>query len=82
MSRAHIRENIIRGRTIGESFAGETEPDGDDSSDVDTAETPAFGDTAGRRYQKDSGKMPYELKNQKDSFSGPLLPSEVCFLVH
>ncbi|XP_031251717.1 DNA-directed RNA polymerase I subunit 1 [Pistacia vera] len=88
MSRALIRENIIRGCTIGESFAGETEPDGEDSSDVDTAETPAFGDasrgtqdTTGRRHQKVSGQVPAEFKNQKDLFSGPLLPSEAKNIV-
>lgn len=87
MSRAVIRENIIRGRTIGESFAGETEPDGEYSSDVDTAETPTFGDasrgtqdTTGRRHRKVSGQVLSEFKNQKDLFSGPLLPSEVCLM--
>ncbi|KAL5783905.1 hypothetical protein ACOSQ2_006297 [Xanthoceras sorbifolium] len=91
MPRAHIRANIIRGYKLGESFAdgaGETVHDIEDSSDVDTAEThapgavpPEVGDTTKRSHRRGGGRLPADFKNQKDLFSGPLLPSEAKNIV-
>ncbi|KAK1576819.1 hypothetical protein Q3G72_016726 [Acer saccharum] len=91
MPRAHIRANIISGHKLRESFAygaGETIPDIEDSSDLDTAEThalsaasPEIGDTSKRSHRKGGGQVPDQFKNQKDLFSGPLLPSEAKNIV-
>lgn len=82
MPHADIRANLIRGCKLGESFSGgEEENDLGASSDVDTPETHSFNgafpgtqDTTARRHQKGFSK-------QKDLFSGPLLPSDVCSLL-
>ena len=54
---------------------------------VDTAEThssiaPTDGiqDTVAKKVQRKGAEVPTEYFKQKSFFSGPLLPSEVCFL--
>lgn len=86
MPHADIRANLIRGCNLGETFSGgEEEKDLGASSDVDAPETHSFNgtfpgtqDTAARRHQKGLGAVPSGFKKQKDLFSGPLLPSDVC----
>ncbi|KAK2633564.1 hypothetical protein Ddye_032678 [Dipteronia dyeriana] len=60
----------------------------EDSSDLDTAEThalsaasPEIGGTSKRSHRKGGGQVPDQFKNQKDLFSGPLLPSEAKNIV-
>jgi DNA-directed RNA polymerase I subunit RPA1 len=54
---------------------------------VDTAETETSSATSSgaqdsptRRHRRKGGEVPLEFFKQKGLFSGPLLPSEVCYL--
>ena len=53
-----------------------------DSAETDTASdtSPRAQDSATRKHGGKGGEVPHEFVKQKDFFSGPLLPSEVCCL--
>ena len=87
MSGAYSRSNIIRGCKLERPDHDEEE---DNSSEVenvneyafenDTATSNGTEDFAQKRHVKSKGKSaPEEHSKQKNLFSGPLLPSEVCF---
>ncbi|KAK6289691.1 hypothetical protein POUND7_001232 [Theobroma cacao] len=87
---AQMRENVIRGCKMVDTFsdeAGSGLEDADDVSSsgngVDIAEmdTPEIGFTGsegnGAKARKKKAQVPLEFMKQKNLFSGPLLPSEV-----
>ena len=90
MSGAQMRENVIKGCTMADSFSGEAGSGIEDANDasssengVDIAEmnTPETGfigaEDTGAKACKKKAQVPLEFMKQKNLFSGPLLPSEV-----
>ncbi|XWS43173.1 hypothetical protein CRYUN_Cryun16bG0080100 [Craigia yunnanensis] len=87
---AQMRENVIKGCTMADSFSGEAGSGIEDANDasssengVDIAEmnTPETGfigaEDTGAKTRKKKAQVPLEFMKQKNLFSGPLLPSEV-----
>ncbi|XVE89393.1 hypothetical protein DITRI_Ditri19aG0198100 [Diplodiscus trichospermus] len=85
MSGSQMRENVIRGCTMADSFSGEAGSGVEDANDASSAENgidmdemsiPEAEDT-GAKARKKKAQVPVEFMKQKNLFSGPLLPSEV-----
>ncbi|XVE96012.1 hypothetical protein REPUB_Repub02eG0185000 [Reevesia pubescens] len=90
MSGAQMRENVMRGCKMADTYsdlAGSGIEDANDACssedgvDVDEMNTPKAGfigaeDTAAKARKK-KAQVPLEFLKQKNLFSGPLLPSEV-----
>ncbi|OMO70228.1 RNA polymerase, alpha subunit [Corchorus olitorius] len=90
MSGAQMRENVIRGCTMVDTFSGEAGSGLEDANDaavssgsvdtdeMDTTETGfAAAEHSGPKARKKKAQIPLEFMKQKNLFSGPLLPSEV-----
>ncbi|PPD87092.1 hypothetical protein GOBAR_DD15973 [Gossypium barbadense] len=89
MSGSQMRENVIRGCKMADTFSGEVGSDIEDANDASSSEegvditktkTPEIGfkgadGTSAKACKK--AKVPLEFLKQKNLFSGPLLPSEV-----
>ncbi|KAK5842828.1 DNA-directed RNA polymerase I subunit 1 [Gossypium arboreum] len=89
MSGSQMRENVIRGCKMADTFSGEVGSDIEDANDASSSEegvdikktkTPEIGfkgaDGTSTKARK-KAKVPLEFLKQKNLFSGPLLPSEV-----
>lgn len=92
-TRGNVIRGYKMGRSSTGGTNGKPLPEEENTSDitplgdvVDTVETdttsatsPGAQDSAAKRHKRKGGKAPVDFFKQKDFFSGPLLPSEVCY---